>query len=206
MDSGPRSVKEPDRFRQRREQTARELLEAAQRVLAAKGYHATKVVDIARAANVGVGTFYLYYPTKEAIFLELVEDTVHKLKQQIDAAREHTTDPAARSLAGTETFFHFAQQNRELFRIVFGHGASFHDVVRRSQEMFVRDVMENLLSGMQAGVFRQGHPEIWAQAFIGMSLQVVSWWIEQEAVSIEEVTRSLSDLAFHGISAPRDSQ
>jgi hypothetical protein len=31
-----------------------------------------------------------------------------------------------------------------------------------------------------------------------MTLQVVSWWIEQEAIPVEEVTRSLIDLALHG--------
>ena len=188
-----------DRFQRRRERTAGELLDAARRVLAAKGYHGTKIVDIARAARVGVGTFYLYYPTKKALFLELVEDTVQRLKRELDAVRAQVADPLTSARAGTETFFRFAQENRELFRIVFGHGASFHDVVRRSQEMFVRDVMENLAAGMGSGAFRQGNPDIWAQAFIGMSLQVVSWWIEQEAVPIEDVTRSLTDLAFHGI-------
>lgn len=193
------------RFQRQRQQTARELLEAARTVLAAKGYHGTKIVDIARHAGVGVGTFYLYYPTKEAIFVELVEDSVRRLKTQMDAAREVGDDPVARSRAATETFFRFAQQNRELFRIVFGHEASFHDVVRRSQEMFTRDAMENLAAGMHSGAFRDGDERIWAHAFIGMSLHVVSWWVQQEGVALEDVTRSLIDLAFHG-SVARDSK
>jgi AcrR family transcriptional regulator len=194
-------VKGADRFQRQREHTARELLEAALRVLGAKGYHGTKIVDIARSAGVGVGTFYLYYPTKEAIFVELVEDSARRLKAELDAVRARTTDPLEISRASTDTFFRFAQENRELFRIVFGHDATFHDVVRRSQEMFTRDVVANLTAGMESGAFRGGNPEVWAQAFIGMSLQVVSWWIEQESVPLEEVTRSLSDLAMRGIVA-----
>jgi AcrR family transcriptional regulator len=194
-------LKGAGRFQRQREQTARELLEAARKVLAAKGYHGTKIVDIARDAGVGVGTFYLYYPTKEAIFLELVEDSVRRLKTELDAARARHDDPLQRSHVATETFFRFAQENRELFRIVFGHEASFHDVVRRSQEMFTRDVMENLAAGMRGGAFRDGDERIWAQAFIGMSLQVVSWWVEQEGVPLADVTRSLTDFAFHGIVA-----
>jgi AcrR family transcriptional regulator len=174
------------------------LLEAARRVLGAKGYHGTKVVDIARAAGVGVGTFYLHYATKEAIFLELVGDTVRRLKAELDAVRAATPDPVEAARKGTETFFRFAQRNRELFRIVFGHEASFHEVVRRSQEMFVLDIEENLLAGKSTGTFRDGNTKIWAQAFIGMSLQVVSWWIEQESIPVEEVTHSLIDLALHG--------
>jgi AcrR family transcriptional regulator len=188
-----------DRARQRRAQTARHLLEAARTVLAAKGYHGTKIVDIARTARVGVGTFYLYYPTKEALFLELVEDAVAQLKVQLDQVRATVTDPVEQARTRTLTFFRFASDNRELFRIVFGHGASFHDVVRRCQDSFINDMRESLEGGMSTGAFRSADAAVWAQALIGMSLQVVSWWIEQEGVSIEEVARSLSDLALQGI-------
>jgi AcrR family transcriptional regulator len=188
-----------DRAQQRRAQTARQLLDAARTVLATKGYHGTKIVDIARAARVGVGTFYLYYPTKEALFLELVEDAVAQLKLQLDVVRASVTDPVEQARTRTATFFRFASDNRELFRIVFGHGASFHDVVRRCQDSFVADMRESLEGGMASGTFRQADAAVWAQALIGMSLQVVSWWIEQEGVPIEEVALSLSDLALHGI-------
>lgn len=188
-----------DRLQRRREQTARQLLDAARGVLAAKGYHATKIVDIARAAQVGVGTFYLYYPTKEALFLELVEDAVAQLKMQLDCVRASVTDPLEQARIRTMTFFRFAGDNRELFRIVFGHGASFHDVVRRCQDSFISDMRESLEVGMASGAFRKGDAAVWAQAMIGMSLQIVSWWIEQEGVPIEDVARSLSDLALHGI-------
>lgn len=184
---------------QRREQTARHLLDAARTVLAAKGYHGTKIVDIARAAGVGVGTFYLYYPTKEALFLEVVEDTVARLKVELDAVRAAVTDPVEHARTRALTFFRFASDNRELFRIVFGHGASFHDVVRRCQDSFIRDMQESLEIGMASGTFRSADAAVWAQALIGMSLQVVSWWIEQEGVPTEGVARSLSDLALHGI-------
>jgi len=191
-----------ERAQQRRAQTARQLLEAARKVLAAKGYHGTKIVDIARAARVGVGTFYLYYPTKEALFLELVEEAVVQLKAQLDAVRAGVSEPVEQARTHTLTFFRFASDNRELFRIVFGHGASFHDVVRRCQDSFISDMRESLAVGMASGTFRSADATVWAQALIGMSLQVVSWWIEQEGVSIEEVARSLSDLALHGIARP----
>lgn len=188
-----------DRMQRRREQTARQLLDAARGVIAQKGYHGTKIVDIARTAHVGVGTFYLYYPTKEALFLELVEDAVARLKTELDEVRAAVTDPVEQSRMRTLTFFRFAQENRELFRIVFGHGASFNDVVRRCQQQFLRDMQESLETGTASGAFRQGDSAIWAQALIGMSLQVVSWWIEQEGVPLENVASSLSELALHGI-------
>ena len=58
MKSPVTKLKGAGRFQRQREQTASDLLEAARNVLAAKGYHGTKIVDIARHAGIGVGTFY----------------------------------------------------------------------------------------------------------------------------------------------------
>jgi len=56
-----------NRFERRRERTRQDLLAAATRVLAEKGLHRTKIADIAAAADVGVGTFYLHFPDKDSL-------------------------------------------------------------------------------------------------------------------------------------------
>src|SRR4029077_3191032 len=55
--------------------TRAEPLARAGRLLAPKGFHGTKIADIAAAADVGTGTFYLYLPTKDALFADLVRET-----------------------------------------------------------------------------------------------------------------------------------
>ena len=191
------------RAQRRREQTRQDLLSAARRVLSRYGFHRTKIVDIASEAGVAVGTFYLYYPTKEALFLEMVEDTVGLLKAEIDRLESPAADPIERARAGCETFFRFAQENRDLFRIVFGHGATFHGVIHRAQDLFISGVATNLVTGMRTGVFRPNRPDVVAHAFIGMLIQVVSWWIEQETIPLSEVTESLLEFTFHGLAANR---
>src|SRR5688500_15403860 len=81
-----------NRYQRRKEKTRQELLAAAKKVLAEKGYHNTKIADIAVEADIGVGTFYLYYSTKEALFFELVEETARLLKEEIDHARAQVED------------------------------------------------------------------------------------------------------------------
>lgn len=49
-----------------------DLLAAARVVFATNGYHQSKVEDIAAAAKVAKGTFYLYFPDKRSIFDELM--------------------------------------------------------------------------------------------------------------------------------------
>jgi AcrR family transcriptional regulator len=195
-----------ERFQRQREKTKADLLESARRVLAKKGYHRTKVADIARDADVAVGTFYLYYATKEALFVELVEDAVRLLTAEFQKTRAMTSDPRLRARAALEGFFRFAQAHRELFRITFGHSATFHDVVQRTQKLFVADIAANLAEGMQQHVFRPNDPTVLAQAFVGLSLDTVSWWLDQQAVSLASVTESLLDFVFHGIeSSPSSS-
>src|SRR5713226_4217032 len=116
------AVRTSNRFERRRERTRQELLAAATRVLAEKGLDRTKVTDIAAAADVGVGTFYLHFPDKEALFDAVVEETVGRLKKAVDTARARATGPLEQVRAANAAFFRFAHENREVFKIVFGHG------------------------------------------------------------------------------------
>src|SRR6266481_9083870 len=104
------AVRASNRFERRRERTRQELLAAATRVLAEKGLDRTKVTDIAAAADVGVGTFYLHFPDKEALFHAVVEETAARLKTAVDAARERADGPVDQMLAASTAFSAFAEK------------------------------------------------------------------------------------------------
>src|SRR5881392_1597646 len=97
--SSTTAVAVPNRFERRLEHTRQELLAAATRVLAEKGLDRTKITDIAAAADVGVGTFYLHFPDKETLFDAVVEETVRRLKGTVDAAREKAREPLGKIVA-----------------------------------------------------------------------------------------------------------
>jgi len=56
-----------------------EMLRAARDVFSAKGYHAAKIDDIVAKAGVAKGTFYLYFPDKRSVFVELVDGLFSRL-------------------------------------------------------------------------------------------------------------------------------
>jgi len=191
-----------NRFERRRERTRRDLLAAAVRVLAKKGLHDTKVADIAAAADIGVGTFYLHFPTKDALFDAVVEDTVVRLKATIDEARAAAPDAVARIRAANAAFCRFAEENREVFRIVFGHAAAYNDVIRRAQALFAADIEETIREGVASRAFTPVPPAIAAQAVVGMATQVLSWWTEQESLSMDTLEATMIGLALRGLGAP----
>jgi AcrR family transcriptional regulator len=69
------AISERPRVRRRLapEQRREEVLEVAARVFAEKGYRAANVSDIVERAGIGRGTFYLYFDSKQDVFLELIE-------------------------------------------------------------------------------------------------------------------------------------
>jgi AcrR family transcriptional regulator len=191
---------QPDRFERRKQRTREYLLRAATRVLAERGLHATKIADIAAAADVGVGTFYLHFDTKDALYDALVEDTVTRLKAAVDAAREGLADPVEESRAAIGALCRFAHDNREVFKLVFGPTTSRHDVVRRAQALFAHDIEQTIRTGMQRGIFGAVAPTLAAQALVGMSTQLLAWWTEHEAVPVEWLEETIITLTLRGLS------
>jgi len=64
------------RWSRRKQARPAEILDAALKVFAAKGYAAARMDDIAREAGVTKGTIYLYFENKEAVFKSLVRESL----------------------------------------------------------------------------------------------------------------------------------
>src|SRR5215467_12265914 len=101
----------PNRFDRRREKTRVELLEAAERVIAQKGYHNTRIADIASEADVGLGTFYLHFETKNEIFIELIEHGAAELRRELAEAKAGVQEPADKLRITINTILDAAAEN-----------------------------------------------------------------------------------------------
>lgn len=64
--------------------TRQALLEAAERLFAARGYLAVSVDEMCRAAGVSKGAFYHHFPSKQAVFLALLEDWLQRLQKALE--------------------------------------------------------------------------------------------------------------------------
>jgi AcrR family transcriptional regulator len=193
------NLPEAGRHGRRRARTRADLLAAAKRLFASKGFHGTKIADIAAAADVGTGTFYLHFPTKDALFADLVKETSLRAKEEMDRAKAPYTDPRDKARVAIETFFRFADSNRDVFTILFGHSAQFDALLREVYQLFISDIEENHASGVAAGVFQPLNGAIAAQAVVGMLSQVVSWWTEHEDVPAQEIATTISRMLMTGI-------
>jgi AcrR family transcriptional regulator len=76
------------RRQRRREQTKEKLFLAAMQLFARKGYPGTTVEEITQAADVGKGTFFNYFPSKDHVLSYLIERQIGVLERHLLLARE----------------------------------------------------------------------------------------------------------------------
>src|ERR1700733_3393694 len=77
----------PDRRQRRSAETRERLFVAAVQLFAEKGFAETTVEDITNAADVGKGTFFNYFPSKEHILIAFSDMQLGKLERFVETAR-----------------------------------------------------------------------------------------------------------------------
>jgi len=86
---------QPDRRERRKEETRSQIFQAAMRLFERKGVFDTTVEEITESADVAKGTFFNYFPSKEAILTKLAERQVGVIKKAAEAAK---TAPSTRPI------------------------------------------------------------------------------------------------------------
>ncbi|MEJ5314518.1 MULTISPECIES: TetR/AcrR family transcriptional regulator [Anaerolinea] len=81
-------------MQQRSEETRQKILQAAEVLFAQKGYDATGVADLCAASGVSKGAFYHHFPSKQSVFLALLEEWLKQLDEQLQQTlSSHTNIP-----------------------------------------------------------------------------------------------------------------
>ena len=194
MTASARQIHEaPNRFDRRREKTRVDLLAAAERVIASKGYHQTRIADIATEADVGLGTFYLHFKTKNEIFIELIETGAAELRAEVNAAKAGALGVEDKLRITIGTILDAAGEHPEQFRIVFGHGPAFLDLMGRVHEVFIDDLRDDLAPAVGE------RADAIAHLTIGMLSQAISWLLASRDLSHAELKNITVNFALGGL-------
>src|SRR3954468_18164042 len=94
------------------------ILDAARVVFAELGYGAATVRDIVRRTDLATGTFYNYFPDKEAVFRALLEERAREARELVRAARRQATDVESFVRDGFRAYFGFLASDRTMFEIL----------------------------------------------------------------------------------------
>ena len=144
------------------------ILNAAEQVISQQGFSAATIADITRAADTALGTFYVYFSSKEEIFRELVLEMGRATRAKIAFATETAPDRIAAERAGLETFLRFVAERPSLYRVV--EEARFVDpkAYRSYFNGFGDAYAKGLRAAAEKGEISQGDAEVRAWALMGM--------------------------------------
>jgi len=194
---------------ERKEARRKKLLSGAIRIFGRKGYHATTVPMIVRAANSSVGSFYFYFRNKEDVFAAALEALGEQISSALnEAIRAAGPDVLAQMSAAVKALVGFLAKNPEEARILIvessGLGTRLEAVRRRVIESHTRSVegalrtLANRLPPQDAAVV--------ASCWVGAVYEAVYRWLgqaPQERPPAEHLAEAIAGFNLRGIGAPQ---
>ena len=163
--------------RREREKEARrnQILDAARRLLFEKGLHATSINQIAKQAELGVGTIYFYYKSKEEIFADLQEEGLEILFARILKTSNRDLPPDEKLRQIGLQYIRFSEENRNYYDIINYFLASpqiffapnLKSKVDRHGTQIIGLIIETIDAGIRAGLFHSRNPRRDAITFWG---------------------------------------
>jgi AcrR family transcriptional regulator len=179
-----------------------QLLDVARDLFARSGFHDTSMDDIAEGAGVTKPVLYQHFPSKRALYGELLEDTGRRLLDHLTRATSRATSGRERVEAGFRAYFQFAVGDRSSFRLLFG--ASI-----RSDPDFARTVVEVLRAAAETISTLIEIPtsdeqrRVLANALVGMAEAVGRRALTDPEVDADELARWVAELAWFGLRGVR---
>jgi AcrR family transcriptional regulator len=179
-----------------------QLLEVACELFARSGFHDTSMDDIAEGAGVTKPVLYQHFPSKKALYGELLEDTGRRLLDHLARATSRAQSGRERVEAGFRAYFQFAVGDRSSFRLLFGASirsdpdfARTVDEVLRAAADTISDLIEIPASDEQRRVL--------ASALVGMAEAVGRRALTEPDVDAGELASWIAELAWFGLRGVR---
>jgi len=163
------------------QETRSRILEAAVNVFASKGYHDTKVDDIVNQSQTSKGSFYFYFPSKQDIFMALVDTFADLLENRLRERLSLELSGTARVDAALRVCLEIFGQYRSLAKIALvqatGLGVAFEEKRQAVNQRFIEIVRENLDSAVADGSIPPLDTEVAACAWVGALNEIVLRWV-----------------------------
>lgn len=187
-----------------RESKRERIMEAAVQVFSKKGYHLTKMEEIAVAAGIGKGTIYEYFESKLQLLQQIMENSLRLYYEAIGEEDRSRMSFEERMRIIMEGHFRFCLENKGLTRILFWDTQVLDEElrdwsyeVRREKEEQMRLIVEE---AMAKGEIRRADPNLVTLMIVAVMGSIwVPVIIENQEIDVSMAAEQISDLIMHGL-------
>lgn len=153
------------------------ILDSAAKLFATRPFHKVLLSDIAAAASVGKGTLYVYFKSKDDVYLSVLYSGFSRLVDEIrQRIGEKSSDPKKDLETIIAQFVEFAFQNPHLFellRTIDRQRASCRAKWMRRRREIMDLIKSIVIQGVEQGVFADAHPEWTARLIAGLMRSIL---------------------------------
>ncbi len=185
------------------------ILEAAIRVFAQKGFYATRVSEIAKAAGVADGTIYLYFENKDAVLISIFEERMGALLtilERITQSTDRDTESKLRRIV--ELQLGLLEGERDLAEVVTVNLRQSSRLLKQyAAPLFTQyiDLIAGVIAaGQNEGTFRKDlSPRVCARAlFGGLDGIALTWALTSpEPAHLRKAASQFATLFLDGLRA-----
>jgi AcrR family transcriptional regulator len=178
------------------------IIEASLKLFANESYQAVTMDRVAEAAGVAKGTLYLYFQSKEDLYLGILTDGMESMARNYQASVDPQADVKVRLRRAITLSIEFYDQRRDLLRLMMTEEPRMPEARNRLREEWrdrgVRFFNALIEEGVQSGAFRAIDARLATFAILGSIRSVVLFYGAQRPVDQigdelgEMVVRSLS--------------
>lgn len=179
------------------------VLKTALTLFAEKGYEKTTVEEIALKSEIAKGTVYLYYPSKDAIYNEVIRSASEVRRKYIQSTGAGLEEDIRRTLAKLiMSELRFARAEKRLYRLLMSNErndeGAFSENNRSLRRGFLVELTDLIQQGMARGVIREGNPTLLGQLLNGMVRGSYQMLEENSSITVDQVVLSILDLVWRG--------
>ena len=187
------------------------ILEAAVKVFARKGFHNSRVAEIAREAGVASGTIYLYFRNKDDILISVFEESLDRIIREIEKDLKEIADPRDKLRQFVWHHLRLLKEHRELAEVLQVELRQSHKFMKEYEPVrwvqYLDIIARILKEGQREDLFRKDLSlGIFKRAVFGALDEIALYWVvtRKEERFLELAARELSGIILSGISVKNE--
>ena len=182
------------------------IVDKAIELISQRGFAKTKISDIAEELNMGKGTFYLYFKSKEELFLKCIERfsdifLPRELWEEIRKEKHFFKRASKRFLYMLDSFQTFMGIMGIVKLAIRGTDAEITKAAMDCFQVITQPLIKEMQRNVEAGVVREVDAQFISFILLGVGEAAGYWRMIHSEYSIEETTEKILDFITKGLSS-----
>jgi AcrR family transcriptional regulator len=202
-DSDASAVRQAAVTTKAKERKKQEIIKAAIRIFAEKGYRKVKVRDITGALGISTGTFYIYFKDKAGLFVDVVDYVIRAIiGDAAEAIRQEGNIRKRLFIRGRVFYDNYSKYNEILNQLraeTAGDDQWPQHKIKQAYHSLTKPLILDIQKGIVAGVYRDIDPDLTAYAFAGIIEMMCFRTTLDNKYNYEHIERFIVDFIRNGV-------